>query len=145
MEGVQKHYQHIDVREEGKANSFSLGQSLWIGNEEFEDLDKIIARHINPTASHSRDILSFKYFRTDKDGGSKTKCEAMRVSEKRANPAKIQYFFSASKELSGKFMLTYMPRDKVRHEFVTVTPDGFRFRRQNFESLLGLMKWFKVG
>ena len=144
MEGVQKHYQHIDVREEGKANSFSLGQSLWIGNEEFEDLDKIIARHIYPTASHSRDILSFKYFRTDTDGGSKTKCEAMIVSEKRANPAKIQYFFSASKELSGKFMLTYMPRDKVRHEFITVTPDGSDLG-DRILSLLGLMKWFKVG
>ena len=137
-------YQHIDVREEGKANSFSLGQSLWIGNEEFEDLDEIIARHINPMASHSRDILSFKYFRSDTDGGNKTKCESMIIAEKRANPSKIHYFFSASKELSGKFMLTYMPRDKVRHEFVTVTPDGFRFRRQNFESLMGLMKWFKV-
>lgn len=34
-------------------------------------------------------------------------------AEKRANPAKIHYFFSASKELSGKFMITYMPRDKV--------------------------------
>lgn len=36
--------QHIDIREEGKENAFSLGQTLWIGNEEFEDLDEIIAR-----------------------------------------------------------------------------------------------------
>ena len=41
-------------------------------------------------------------------------------------------------------MLTYMPRDKARHEYVSVTPDGFRFRRQNFETLNLLMKWFKV-
>ena len=53
--------QHIDVKEENKINSFSLGQSLWIGNEEFEDLDEIIARHINPMAAHARDILNFKY------------------------------------------------------------------------------------
>ena len=37
-------YQHIGVREEGKTNAFSLGNSLWIGTEEFEDLDEIIAR-----------------------------------------------------------------------------------------------------
>ena len=37
-------YQHIDVREEGKTNAFSLGNSLWIATEEFEDLDEIIAR-----------------------------------------------------------------------------------------------------
>ena len=63
---------------------------------------------------------------------------------KRANPAKIQYFFSASKELSGKFILTYMPRDKVRHEFITVTPDGSDLG-DRILSLLGLMKWFEVG
>ena len=26
-------YQHIDVREEGKENAFSIGKSLWIENE----------------------------------------------------------------------------------------------------------------
>ena len=29
-EGV---YQHVDVREEGKENAFSLGRSLWIDSE----------------------------------------------------------------------------------------------------------------
>ena len=35
---------HIDVKEENKENDFSLGRSLWIGDEAFEDLDEIIAR-----------------------------------------------------------------------------------------------------
>ena len=35
---------HIDVKEENKENDFSLGQSLLIGDEAFEDLDEIIAR-----------------------------------------------------------------------------------------------------
>ena len=89
-------------------------------------------RHINPMASLSRDILGFKYYRADTEGGNRQKCEQMiQVSgvmcvsisdhgsqaEKRANPAKIHYFFSASKELSGKFMITYMPRDKVAGSF----------------------------
>jgi len=30
---MDKIYQHIDVREEGKENDFSIGKSLWIGNE----------------------------------------------------------------------------------------------------------------
>ena len=137
-------YSHIDVREEGKANSFSLGQSLWIGNEEFEDLDEIIARHINPMASNSNDIITFKYFRTDTNGGDRAKCDQLILSDKRQNPSKIHYFFSASKDLPGKFMLTYLPREKPRHEYVTATPDGYRFRHQNFETLSHLMKWFKV-
>ena len=96
-------YQHIDVREEGKTNAFSLGNSLWIATEEFEDLDEIIARqdaehfieylethccccesgkyfsfrHINPMAALTRDILGFKYYRADTEGGNRQKCEQM--------------------------------------------------------------------
>lgn len=134
--------QHIDVREEGKENAFSLGQSLWIGNEEFEDLDEIIARHINPMASHARDILSFKNYR-DTEGGRKEKAEEMLREEKKKNPSKIHYFISASKSLPGKFLLSYLPRNRCRHEYVTVTPDGFRFRQQMFDSINLLFRWFK--
>lgn len=59
---TDKIYQHIDVKETGKENEFSLGSRLWIGNEEFEDLDEIIARHVNPMSSNVRDILNFKYY-----------------------------------------------------------------------------------
>jgi transcription elongation factor SPT6 len=135
-------YQHIDVREEGKANAFSLGQSLWIRNEEFEDLDEIIARHVNPMAAHARDVLAFKYYR-DSDGGKKEKAEELLRVEKRAAPGKIHYFMCASRDYPGKCMLSYMPRTKARHELLSITPDGFRFRQQNFESLTMLMKWFK--
>lgn len=92
----EKICQHIDVREEGKENTFSLGQSLWIGNEEFEDLDEIIARHVNPMAAHARDLLYFKYYK-DTEGGLKDKAEELLKDEKKKNPGKIHYFISASK------------------------------------------------
>ena len=37
-------YSHVDIKEEGKENAFSLGKTLYIGNEEFEDLDEIIGK-----------------------------------------------------------------------------------------------------
>ena len=43
--------------EQGKANSFSLGQSLLIGGEEYEDLDEIIARWVQGTVL--QDVLFF--------------------------------------------------------------------------------------
>ncbi|XP_031627743.1 transcription elongation factor SPT6 isoform X2 [Contarinia nasturtii] len=135
-------YQHIDVREEGKENVFSLGSSLWIGNDEFEDLDEIIARHVTPMAQYARDLLGYKYYR-DAAGGMKDKMEEMLKEEKKKNPNKIHYFLSASKNYPGKFLLSYLPRGKIRHEYVSVTPDGFRFRQQAFESLNSLLKWFK--
>lgn len=105
-------YQHVDVREEGKENAFSLGHTLWINNEvscfsppllawtcaselnlhkkkhqcccgscmflksffdllqEFEDLDEITARYIQPMASFARDLLGHKYFQ-ECHGGNK--------------------------------------------------------------------------
>ncbi|KAI4456284.1 transcription elongation factor spt6 [Holotrichia oblita] len=135
-------YQHIDVREEGKENVFSLGKSLWINGEEFEDLDEIIARHVNPMAAHARDLLYFKYYK-DTEGGLKDKASDYLMDEKKKQPNKIHYVISASKNYPGKFLLSYLPRNKVRHEFVTVTPDGFRFRQQMFDTVGSLFKWFK--
>jgi transcription elongation factor SPT6 len=104
------------VREEGKENAFSLGQSLWIGklqmflkseqrtfrmycvtdNLEFEDLDEIIARHVAPMAAFVRDVLAFKYTR-EFDGGKRDKAEAAILEEREKNKNKIHYFLSPSK------------------------------------------------
>ncbi|KAF7265216.1 transcription elongation factor Spt6 [Rhynchophorus ferrugineus] len=135
-------YQHIDVKEEGKSNAFSLGKSLWIANEEFEDLDEIIARYVNPMASYARDLLYFRYYK-DTEGGLKDKAEEYLKDEKKKNPSKIHYVISAAKNFPGKFLLSYLPRNKVRHEYVSITPEGFRFRQQMFDSVTSLFKWFK--
>ncbi|XP_051536488.1 transcription elongation factor SPT6 isoform X2 [Myxocyprinus asiaticus] len=67
-------YQHVDVREEGKENAFSLGHTLWINNEEFEDLDEITARFIQPMAAFARDLLGHKYFH-ECNGGDRKKIQ----------------------------------------------------------------------
>jgi transcription elongation factor SPT6 len=135
-------YQHIDVKEEGKENAFSLGQSLWIANEEFEDLDEIIARHVNPMASHARDLLSYKYYVNGLEG-RREKADEYLTEERKKNANKIHYLVQASKELPGKFLLSYLPRNKVQHEYITVTPEGYRYRQQNFGTLNQTIKWFK--
>jgi transcription elongation factor SPT6 len=133
---------HIDVKEENKENEFSLGQSLWIGDEEFEDLDEIIARHIQPMAAFCRDMLNHKYFR-EAEGGNREIMQKMVQEEKKKAPSKIPYYFSASKDFPGKFLLCYAPKLKPRHEFMTVTPDGIRFRGQIHHSLNACVNWFK--
>jgi len=143
-------YQHVDIREEGKENAFSLGQSLLIGDEEFEDLDEIVARYINPMAAHARDVLSFRYFRdlglteqTYAPGKERERADEMIKDDKKKNPSKIHYFVSCSREFPGKFMLSYLPRTTTKHEYLTVTPDGYRFRGQVFDGLTSLFRWFK--
>lgn len=136
-------HQHIDVKEEGKANDFSLGSRLWIGNEEFEDLDEIIARHVNPMAAYVSEILDFKYFKPDVMGMNDKAEEIIKI-QKKANPGGIPYILSAYKNIPGKFVLSYLPHRKCRHEFVSVTPEGFKFRAQMFGSLSSdMIPWFK--
>ncbi|KAG7484785.1 hypothetical protein MATL_G00054020 [Megalops atlanticus] len=135
-------YQHVDVREEGKENAFSLGHTLWINNEEFEDLDEITARYVQPMAAFARDLLSHKYFQ-DCNGGDRKKMEELLLKAKKEKPTFIPYYVSACKDLPGKFLLGYQPRGKPRVEFVTITPDGFRYRSQIFPTVNGLFRWFK--
>ncbi|XP_064612097.1 transcription elongation factor SPT6-like [Liolophura sinensis] len=134
--------QHIDVKEEKKENAFSLGQSLWINKEEFEDLDEIIARHIQPMAAFARDILYFKYFK-DSEGGKREILDKVLIDEKKKAPSRIPYVFSSCKQFPGKFLLGYLPRKKPHYEYVTVNPEGIRYRSQNFHSIGSLIRWFK--
>ncbi|KAL1252905.1 hypothetical protein QQF64_017598, partial [Cirrhinus molitorella] len=135
-------YQHVDVREEGKENAFSLGHTLWINNEEFEDLDEITARYIQPMAAFARDLLGHKYFQ-DSSGGDRKKMEELLIRSKKEKPTFIPYYVSACRDLPGKFLLGYQPRGKPRIEYVTITPDGFRYRSQIFPTVNGLFRWFK--
>lgn len=133
-------YQHIDVKEVGKENAFSLGSSLFIGSEEFEDLDEIIARYVNPMASYARDILNYKYFKAMEN---RQAVDEFLLKEKERSANKIHYLIYPSKEFPGKFVIAYLPKDKVRHEFISIRSEGFRFRQENFENWNALLKWFK--
>ena len=61
----------------------------------------------------------------------------------RTSARRIPYYVSSSKLYPGKFMLSYLPRKTPKHEYVTVTPDGLRYRGQVFRSLGSLVRWFK--
>ncbi|XP_070591606.1 LOW QUALITY PROTEIN: transcription elongation factor SPT6 [Erythrolamprus reginae] len=135
-------YQHVDVREEGKENAFSLGSTLWINTEEFEDLDEIVARYVQPMASFARDLLGHKYYQ-DCNGGDRKKLEELLMKSKKEKPTFIPYYVCSCKDLPGKFLLGYQPRGKPRIEYVTVTPEGFRYRNHMFPTVNGLFRWFK--
>lgn len=118
-----------------------IGRSLWIQGSEFEDLDEIIARHVTPMAGLARDLISFKYYKPL--CGIRDKAEEILKEEKSKNSNKIHYVISAAKSYPGRFLLSYLPRAKCRHEYVSVSPDGYKFRQRMFDSLPALLKWFK--
>ena len=77
------------------------------------------------------------------DGGNVETLKKLLREEKNKNPKRIPYFFSASKQVPGKFCLAYQPGSRPRIEYVTVTMDGFRYRNKTLRSINELIKWFK--
>lgn len=110
--------------------------------KEYEDLDEIIARHMQPMASFARELFSYKYYR-HADGGKKAVLEQLLSVEKKKAPSRIPYFFSACRDLPGKFLLCYQPRSKPITEYVSVSPGGYRYRGQVHPSLSSLLQYFK--
>jgi transcription elongation factor SPT6 len=137
-------YQHVTIREEGKANAFSLGHQLFIENETYEDLDEIIARYIQPMASYAREILKYNHsFNLNDDQDEEAAMSETLFKAKEDHPGSLPYRFCASRKYPGKFLLGYMPKDKPKFELLTATPRGFRFRKLYFRNLNQLVKWFK--
>lgn len=92
-------------------------------------------------ASFAREILNHKNYRVV--DGVKAKLEEILQVEKRKAPQRIPYLMSTTKEFPGKFFLGYLPRVKPRIEYISVTPDGFRYRGRVHATLNGLFRWFK--
>ena len=92
-------------------------------------------------ASFAREILNHKNYRAV--DGVKAKLEEILQVEKRKAPQRIPYLMSTTKEFPGKFFLGYLPRVKPRIEYISVTPEGFRYRGRVHATLNGLFRWFK--
>jgi transcription elongation factor SPT6 len=133
---------HVDIIEKNKDNPFGLGKQLIIDKETYEDLDEIIARYVTPMAQFARELINFRYFR-NAEGGKKELMEGYLNAARQEQPNKIHYFVAASRERPGKFILSYLPRTKCIHEYITVTPEGYRYRQRIFSSVNQLFKWFK--
>ncbi|CAH8839646.1 unnamed protein product [Trichobilharzia szidati] len=134
--------QHIDVVEKEKTNNFSLGKLLIIDGEEYEDLDEIVARHVQPMASLVRDIMTYRYYR-DSSGGDRNHLNTLLQHEKSLNPDRIPYFLSSTKERPGYFILAYLPNKNPHFELFSIRPDGFKFRKLIFPTLDRMITWFK--
>uniref|UniRef100_A0A1I8JEX7 Transcription elongation factor spt6 n=1 Tax=Macrostomum lignano TaxID=282301 RepID=A0A1I8JEX7_9PLAT len=136
--------QHVEVQERNKQNDFSLGKTLLIEGEEFEDLDEIIARYVQPMAAYIRDISMHKYYVRPAPGASGVAAidDSLRQA-KQARPTTIPYSLSAVTNMPGKFLLAYLPRSNVHREYITVRPGGLRYRGRQFASLNQLLAWFK--
>ncbi|KAI6657054.1 Transcription elongation factor SPT6 [Oopsacas minuta] len=135
-------YQHIDIVEKDKTHTYSIGKSLWINNEEYEDLDEILAMYVNRISNFLKELRTHKCFRPPSTNELST-LETLLTQEKRINPSRIPYFISPSVNFPGKFILAYTPKLKALTDYISLNPQGLKFRNKIFDSLSQMLKWFK--
>ncbi|XP_031780062.1 transcription elongation factor SPT6-like [Nasonia vitripennis] len=137
-------HQHIDVLEERKEQPYALGRTLRIGHEEFDDLDEILARHVDSMAASVRELISFRReYYVPRVMGLKEKAEEILRDRQSRDASKTHYILSPSKSHPGKFLLSYLPRTRCAHEYIAVVSKGFQFRGYTFTRFSELMGWFK--
>ncbi|EGT52037.1 hypothetical protein CAEBREN_17429 [Caenorhabditis brenneri] len=137
-------YHNFFVKESAKDQVFEIGRQLSVGGEDFEDLDELIARFVQPMIQVSHEITTHRYFFPDGTSENIAEVEAF-VREKRRELGRNPYVFSASLRHPCQFMISYMfdQSERIRHEYFNIQPRGIRFRRQNFDSLDRMIGYFK--
>ena len=114
-------YANVEIQEQDKEQLFTLGKRLIIGGEEFEDLNEIIARHIQPMAAHAREIIFNKYYQDGIYAEDIGDVEKRLREERKKNPGRTPYCLTPAVKYPGKFMLSFAhPKfAKILHEYMT--------------------------
>lgn len=144
-------FQHVDIEEKDRATEFSLGSKLIItiadgSKQNYEDLDEIIARFVEPMSAYLQDTRNCPKFLSINSldrTGSRTTIESWLANERSKAPGRIAYCLSLSREKPGSVLLSYQPSNRPHHELIDVTPSGFRLRATTFDRLEALINWFK--
>lgn len=119
-------YQHIAVHELDKADEFSLGRKLRIGNGKYtyEDLDQVIADHVRGLAKKVSDLKAHEKYR-----GTKAELESHLNNFTAANPGSSAYAFclDAGQEEGGQFKLGFKTslNAKIQYWSVRVEPRAY--------------------
>ncbi|KAL1212232.1 Transcription elongation factor SPT6-like [Cardamine amara subsp. amara] len=117
----------------------SIGKTLKIGNETFEDLDEVMDRYVDPLVAHLMTMLNYRKFET----GTKSEIDDLLRVEKVENPKMVVYRFVVSHEHPGSFILSYIRSANPHHDYIGLYPKGFKFRNRMFGDLDRLVAYFK--
>ncbi|KAH3765056.1 transcription elongation factor SPT6 [Pelomyxa schiedti] len=135
-------YVHFSILEEDKPYEMAIGHTLTLAGRKFGDLNEIISRFIDPMNNFVTEAVEYKVFR-GLDQNRIMSTDGLLQKDKTENPKRIPYYISISTEHPGRLVLSYMPNLRPRTEFITITPEGYRFRGTVYQSMDQLINWFK--
>ena len=134
-------YHHIEIREENKDTPWTLGRSLFIGNQRFDDLDEVIARYVDPLINFCKEVTSHAKYLSTITG--KKDIELQLRKQKAQQPKRIIYGLSMIPEQPCNFLLSFLPFETTYHEVFSISSSGFLFRDKKFASVDELLNFFK--
>ena len=140
-------YGHYDIKEGAKPGvghtaNLALGSPLTVEGVEYEDLDEVYARFVEPIVGFLKDITRHRKFRK----GDKKEVDQRLKSEMARHPDTRPYALSLSREHIKMFCLSAIlsRSGNVHHEYIALRPEGFRFRKMSFPTVERLLSHFKV-
>ncbi len=141
FKGLREEIVHVMVAEKDKPHEHALGRKLSIKgiNEEYEDLDEVIARYVNPVASLMAQLSEHRRF-CDLPA---TQIEEQLRRDKAANPQQIAYRIGFDEKNPGFFKIFFLPNTTIVFEAVSVRPSGFRLKSRMFLTVNEMLEWWK--
>jgi transcription elongation factor SPT6 len=145
-DGVVSNINIKETKKDSGVGNLGLGTPLIIDDEEYEDLDEVMARHIEPIVSNVKHMLKHRKFMRgsaeDIDNALKQQLArnpgirpyALGVVEQRVNKGMVLFCISFIMSSSGR----------VHHEYIKVIPAGFYYRKMEFPSVDRMLAYFKV-
>ena len=143
-DGVFAHFNIKETKKGSGVANLGLGTPLVIDDEEFEDLDEVMARHVEPIVSNVKHMLKHRKFMR----GSKEEIDGALRQQLARNPSVRPYALGVCHNNKGLvlFSISFIMSSsgRVHHEYVQVRPAGFYFRKIEFPSVDRMLAYFKV-
>ncbi|KAL5977005.1 hypothetical protein ACLOJK_021343 [Asimina triloba] len=141
LDGV---YADKDIAEEGKdqkdiTSLLRIGKRLKIDGDNYEDLDEVMDRYVDPLVANLKAMLGYRKFKK----GTKAEVDDLLRMEKSEYPTRIVYGFGIYHEDPLKIILSYIKSTNPHHECIRLLPKGFELRGRMFDSIDRLVLYFQ--
>ncbi len=139
--GIKDVIVHVMVAEKDKPHEHALGRKLSIKgvNEEYEDLDEVIARYVNPIASLMVTLSEHRRF-SDLPAAQ---IEQLLRQEKAGNSNQIAYRIGFDDKNPGFFKIFFLSNTSIQYEAISMRPNGFRLKSRMFLTVNEMLEWWK--
>ncbi|KAM0787286.1 hypothetical protein ACM66B_006519 [Microbotryomycetes sp. NB124-2] len=136
-------YQHLAVAELNKADEFSLGTKLKVGNAIYSDLDELLAVHIRQLSSKAAEIMQHEKFK-----GRQEELKAWLAQLVMADPGKAFYGFCFDPDIrkAGQFLIGARADERSDPVYfpVQLRPGYFVFNEKQCANMVELTNAFKL-